>query len=439
MPTSLFGRSLLIVATPLLLTLAIGTFVFFDRHWSTTTERLTISLAGEIDLVADYIEEKTTPVTQKKLDDFGSNLGVTFHYGPERMFTQSRAKLSGLPGLRHSIKDALRSQLNRPFNIEAVKGNSDVVRVVVELKTGTLTVDVPRKRIFTTTTYIFLLWMIGAGFFLFGIALLFMRNQVRPIKRLAYAMEQFGKGHDTVFFKPAGAREIRQAAEAFSQMRDRVRRQIQQRTDMLAGVSHDLRTPLTRMTLQLAMMPQTDDTAAMQADVKTMQQMIDEYLAFARGSASEISTYADLNSQLVQAIQHAAHLPLTITYTPPDEALLLRMRPQAIQRVFSNVLGNAALHGRSHGKDTAQLSIHTEIDDDHVAILFDDKGPGIPQDRRDDMFRPFVRLDESRNADTGGTGLGLAIARDIVQSHGGIITLHDAPKGGLRVQIVLPL
>lgn len=439
MPTSLFGRSLLIVATPLLLTLAIGTFVFFDRHWSTTTDRLAYSMAGEIDLVADFIEHSDTPITKRQLDNFSGNLGITFTYLPDQTFIQSRTRMSGLPGLRHSVKDALRGRLDRPFNIEAVKADPDIVRIVTKLDNGTLMVDVPRKRLFTTTTYIFLLWMIGAGFFLFGIALLFMRNQVRPIKRLAFAVEQFGKGHDTVFFKPAGAREIRQAAEAFSLMRERIRRQIQQRTDMLAGVSHDLRTPLTRMNLQLAMMPQNADTSALQNDVKIMQQMIDEYLAFARGSASEISAYADLHDQLQVAMSHAEHLPLEISYTPPTEPLLLRMRPQAIQRVFANILGNAALHGRKDGEDTAHLTLHTETDDLHVSILFDDHGTGVPQDRREDMFRPFVRMDESRNADTGGTGLGLAIARDIVQSHGGTIELDDAPNGGLRVRIILPL
>lgn len=438
MPSTLFGRSLLILATPMLLTLAITTFVFFDRHWSATTDRLTLSLAGEINVMADMIDSQngTLPLNQEESFEGSFQLHIT--HDPLQSFAQAKNRMRGLPGLEHSVKNALRERLKRPFNISPGRTDSDDVQIVVGLKKGILIVEVPRKRLFSTTTYVFLLWMIGAAFVLFWISLLFMRNQVRPIKRLAFAAEQFGKGHDISTFKAGGAREVRQAAEAFTLMRERIRRQMQQRTEMLAGVSHDLRTPLTRMNLQLALMPESTETQMLQHDVKVMQQMIDEYLAFARGVGTEISSHADIREQLQQAVDDARRSGLTVHYDAPMEPLLLKIRPQALQRVFANILQNALIYaGTPNNKPEAW--VHVETQADHVTLFFDDNGSGIPGEKHDDVFRPFVRLDESRNSDSGGVGLGLSIARDIIQSHGGSITLANADQGGLQVQIQLPL
>jgi two-component system osmolarity sensor histidine kinase EnvZ len=439
LPASLFGRSLLIMATPLLLTLAIGTFVFFDRHWSTTTDRLAMALAGEINIVANTIDQQSGEITKWQRQNFENNFQLVINYDPEAVFSYSKSRMKGLPGLRQSFKDALHERLEqRPFSIHTGKLSKDNVLIIVGLKKGVLHVEASRKRLFSTTTYIFLIWMIGAGFILFTIALLFMRNQVRPIRRLAYVAEQFGKGHDVTYFKIGGAREVRQAAEAFVLMRERIKRQIQQRTEMLAGVSHDLRTPLTRMNLQLAMMPPSTETQSLQQDIQIMRQMVDEYLAFARGATSEVSLHADLLNILQQAIHHSEALGLHVHYSTPDWPILLKIRPQAISRLFGNILQNAlAYAGDKKNKPAVWVTVNKTPE--HVELLFDDNGPGIAADQREDVFRPFVRLEESRNKETGGVGLGLAIARDVVQSHGGAIDLQDAPQGGLRVRIELPL
>lgn len=440
-PTSLFGRSLLIMALPLILTLMIATFVFFDRHWSTTTDRLSLSLAGEIAVIADTIDKQGGELAAWQKDNFERNFMFNIHNEQGATFTQVRNRMDGLPLLRHSVKEAMQKHLRRPFNLLQSPDLDNHVRVVVELERSVLIVDVARKRLFSSTTYIFLLWMMGSGFILFTIGLLFMRNQIRPIKRLAYAVEQFGKGHEVATFKFGGAREVRRAAEAFMLMRERITRQIQQRTEMLAGVSHDLRTPLTRMNLQLAMMPPEPETQALQHEVNIMRQMVDEYLAFARGASGEASLHVDLLGVLHNALGHAEDMGLTIHYSAPEFPLLVRMRPQAMQRVFTNILNNAYHYSVDprNPDHTPQIWINIDKTTDMVQLQFDDNGPGIPADHREEAFRPFVRLDESRSADTGGVGLGLAIARDIVQSHGGVIELADSPEGGLRVAISLPL
>lgn len=435
-PATLFGRSLLIMATPLLLTLAITTFVFFDRHWATTTDRLTASLAGEVNIVADTIDRQGS-LNLAQEEDFERSFDFQVTHRPLQDFVQMKKRMRGLPGLENSVVDAMHDRLQRAFNLASHR--DDQVRIAVALKQGVLIVDVPRKRLFTTTTYIFLLWMIGAAFILLWIALLFMRNQVRPIKRLAFAAEQFGKGHDILSFKPGGAREVRQAAEAFVVMRERIRRQLQQRTEMLAGVSHDLRTPLTRMNLQLAMLPDSAEIKTLQRDVQIMRQMIDEYLAFARGVGTETASHADLHELLRQAGGDAAKLGLIVHEAAAPAAPLLKVRPQALHRVFANILQNALIYGRTVLNPVPHVWITVETIDGHVAIRFDDNGPGIPAEKYEDVFRPFVRLEESRNAETGGVGLGLSIARDIVAAHGGEITLDVSPYKGLRVEVTLPL
>jgi two-component system osmolarity sensor histidine kinase EnvZ len=440
-PSSLFGRSLLIMALPLILTLMIATFVFFDRHWSTTTDRLSISLAGEIATIADTIDKQDGELATWQRHNFENHLMLKIENETGATFTQVNSRMKGIALLRHSVKQALEDRLQRPFNLMQSPDYKDHVRIVVDLKKSVLIVDVARKRLFSTTTYVFLLWMMGSGFILFTIGLLFMRNQIRPIKRLAYAVEQFGKGHEVNTFKFGGAREVRRAAEAFMLMRERITRQIQQRTEMLAGVSHDLRTPLTRMNLQLAMMPPEPETQSLQHEVNIMRQMVDEYLAFARGASGEASLHADVWGVLYNVINHAEDMGLTAHYSAPEMPLLIRMRPQAIQRVFTNILNNAYHYSVDprHPDHTPQIWITIDKNTDNVQLQFDDNGPGIPADRREEAFRPFVRLDESRNADTGGVGLGLAIARDIIQSHGGTISLADSPEGGLRVHMTLPL
>jgi two-component system osmolarity sensor histidine kinase EnvZ len=275
------------------------------------------------------------------------------------------------------------------------------------------------------------MWMIGTSLILFGVATIFMRNQVSPLRRLASAAENFGKGRDTPNFSPSGATEVRQAASAFMSMRDRIQRQIQQRTEMLAGVSHDLRTPLTRMKLQLAMLQDNAEIEELNSDVAAMEGMIEGYLNFARGEGSETPVPTDARTLLDEVVHEARRNGVQITFEM-EEAIELPLARNAFKRSLTNLIDNAARHGE-------QVSVLGQRNGSVLEFIVDDDGPGIPEDMRDEVFRPFFRLDQSRNLATGGTGLGLSIARDIVRTHGGDITLSDAPSGGLRATIRVPI
>lgn len=431
LPQGLFGRSMVILITPLFLTLFIGLFVFFDRHWSTTTINMANSIAGEIATVAQSWDDEIIPVDRQNLIHLARrNLGTVIQYNEDANLPESRPL--DLPAVKGLLKKSLQDKLDQPFSITPYRDNDDWVIVSVAVKDGVLDFYVPQKRIFSTTTYVFLLIMLGSGLLLSVVAVVFMRNQIRPIRKLAFSAEQFGKGIDIADFRPAGAREIRQASQAFLEMRDRIKRQIRQRTDMLSGVSHDLRTPLTRLKLQLEMLPKTADTEAMQSDIKVMEKMIVAYLDFARGESMETPLRCNLNELVQQAVSDAIRHGLDVTADLPEQEVSATIRPHAIQRVLTNILDNARLYAGKAWVNLNMLSRHAEI-------IIDDNGPGIPQARQQDVFKPFQRLDDSRNQDIEGTGLGLTIARDLVQSHGGTIQLDTAPQGGLRVIIHLPL
>jgi two-component system osmolarity sensor histidine kinase EnvZ len=296
---------------------------------------------------------------------------------------------------------------------------------------GVYTVMSPERRIYTPTTQVFIAWMAGSSILLAIVALIFMRNQIRPIRRLAEAAEAIGKGRNVPWFRPEGAAEVRQAAAALIIMRDRLRRQITQRTTMLAGVSHDLRTPLTRMKLQLALMADSPETREFAADIADMETMLEAYLAFARGEDAEPAVPVDI-AQLLEEVVSAARRqnPHILLYAP--EGVAITMRRNAMKRCLANLIGNAARYGK-------QAQIVAAAQDQAIDIVIDDDGPGIPPERREDVFRPFMRLDESRNPATGGVGLGLTIARDIARFHGGDVVLEDSPLGGLRARIWLPI
>jgi two-component system, OmpR family, osmolarity sensor histidine kinase EnvZ len=293
-----------------------------------------------------------------------------------------------------------------------------------------LDVGVPRQRLYSSTTYIFVLWMVGSSMVLFTVATMFMRNQVRALRRLANAAENFGKGRHVANFKLEGATEIRQAAAAFIIMRDRIQRQISQRTEMLAGVSHDLRTPLTRMKLALELIGDGIASEELKSDVSEMETMVQGYLDFARGEGTEAPIEVDLQSFLEEIVAAARRDGQSISLTAPVDYRLL-LRPNAMKRCIGNLVGNACRHG-SHVWLTA-LPARGAID-----IMIDDDGPGIPAEQREAVFRPFFRLDPSRNITTGGVGLGLTIARDIARGHGGDLTLETSPQGGLRTRLHLP-
>lgn len=432
MPKTLFGRALAIFLTPLILMQAISTFVFFDRHWDTMVRRLATSLAGEVAMLVDEVEEDPSPASLARIDRKARNsLGLVVTYRAGAILENRSSNPLFDPTLRQ-MRRSMEEQVRRPFVVNADSEERQIA-IEVQLPDGVLEILAHEKRLYSSTTYIFVMWMLGSALILFAIALIFMRNQIRPIRRLAVAARAFGLGREVPDFKPEGAKEVRQAAEAFQQMRARIRRQIKQRTDMLSGVSHDLRTPLTRMKLQLAMLG--DDTAVreLQADVQDMERMVEGYLAFARGEGTEATVTTDIKSLLGDfAIgERRGGLPLELELTtrplPPVE-----LKPQSVKRALANLVSNARRHA-----DTVRITL--EATEDAFEIFVDDDGPGIPEEDRGRVFKPFYRGDPSRNPETGGTGLGLTIARDIVHSHGGEIGLEESPLGGLRVRIRIPI
>ncbi|MBM3573651.1 MAG: HAMP domain-containing protein, partial [Alphaproteobacteria bacterium] len=325
---------------------------------------------------------------------------------------------------------ALEERVQRPFRLQASARDRDI-EINLQLPLGVLNVYTSRKRLFSPTTYIFIMWMVGTSLVLFAVAVVFLRNQTRPIRRLAMAADGFGKGRDVPHFRAEGATEVRQAAQAFLLMRERIQRQISQRTEMLAGVSHDLRTPLTRMKLELAMLGNSAEIQALRGDVADMERMVDGYLAFARGEGNEPPQPTDIARMLQDISVHARRSGYLVDIDIKDPGTV-EIRPMAFKRVVSNLVDNACRHADRIRLSAVRVDHNVEID-------IDDDGPGIPEGRREEMFKPFRRLDASRNAATGGTGLGLTIARDIMRSHGGDVTLERSPMGGLRAKIRLPV
>lgn len=432
LPQTLFGRALLIIVTPLILMQAISTFIFFDRHWDTMTRRLAHTLAGDIAFIVDSL----TPLPKQldlnqiflKADDI---LHIRLTYSPEEILVKKKA-FQQWDRVRKSLQDALKERVRRPFSIDTIKKDRRI-EIKVQLPQGLLNVNVHEKRLYSSTPYIFLMWMIGSSLVLFAIAIIFMRNQIRPIRRLAIAARSFGMGRGSSEIKPSGAKEVRQATQAFRQMRERISRQFAQRTEMLAGVSHDLRTPLTRMKLQIEMLERTPETRELQDDIQEMERMIDGYLTFARGEGSESLSKINLASLIEEIISTERRDGSVINFVNKSKTIKsVTLRPQAIKRAITNLIINSKKYAET-------VKVGFEYNSEHAIITIDDNGPGIKPEHRDDVFKAFFRLDPSRNTDTGGTGLGLTIAKDIVQSHGGDLLLSEASLGGLRATITLPL
>ncbi len=430
MPRTLFGRSLLIIVMPLIILQLVSAWFFYDRHWDTITRRLASSISGDISVVLELMrwspgEEARTAIFDLAARDF--RFVITMREG-DILPSETR---NGNTRIDYFLSRALAGKLRRPFRIDSSNFRKWVI-IDIQLDDAVMTIDVPGKRLFSTTTYIFIMWMVGTSMVLFAIASLFMRNQVRPIRQLADAADRFGKGRELEKdFKLSGALEVRRAARAFNMMRDRIRRQMRQRTDMLSGVSHDLRTPITRMKLQLAMLGDNPEITELKADIAEVERMIEGYLAFARGEGNEPGSETDL-SRLVEDCVASWRRNGAAIDCHVEGTLNAWLRPDAIKRSINNLIANAHRYG-------GRIWVRAGRRGEAVEIIVDDDGPGIPENHREDVFRPFYRLDDSRNPDTGGTGLGLAIARDLVRGHGGDILLEDSPHGGLRARLRLPV
>ena len=429
LPSSLFGRAVFIVVTPVVLLQIVAAIVFYDRHLDAVTRRLARSVAGDIGFVAAALtREKGERARFHILQSANSRMNLSFTLIPGQTLKAGPLPQPNSPLERLLIR-TIDQGLELAFTIEnRPKLKNYLIQVAFE--GGVLRVLVPHNRITSATLDVLVMWIVGSSLLLLAIAIVFLRNQVRPILRLADAADRFGRGQGVADFKPSGAIEVRRAGDAFLRMRDRIERHLRQRTEMLAGVSHDLRTPLTRLKLELAMLKDTPAAEAMQADVDEMDSMIEGYLAFARGAAGEKSVDTDVNALLEEVVSDARREGATVTFTAAGD-LRGQLRPLSLKRCVTNLLGNAQRYAES-------CALAARRDGDMIEITVDDDGPGIPEAEREAAFRPFYRLEESRNPGTGGVGLGLAITRDTVRNQGGDVVLDEAPEGGLRAEIRLP-
>ena len=430
LPRTLFARSLLIIVMPLILLQIVSTWIFYERHWHIIMKRLAAGVAGEIGLVIDAMDRFPGADAQGvllKLLAQRTDLRATIAPGailPNRPQPEPNA------GLDRLLARELTQRVRRPYQFDTTAFEDEIV-IKVQLEDSVLHVVAPRRRLFSQTTTFWALWMVGTSMILFAVAGLFMRNQIRPIRRLAEAADAYGKGREARDPKLAGATEVRRATVAFRRMRERIRRQISQRTEMLAGVSHDLRTPLARMKVALALLPEDDDARGLQADIAEMEAMLEAYLAFARGEGGEAAVETDLGELVEDVVTGARRaggsIDLRIASAPT-----IPVQATAIRRCLVNLIDNAMRYAN-------QVWIVCRERGEWFEIEIDDDGPGVPAADRDKVFHPFYRRDRAQGGKTGGIGLGLSIARDVVQSHGGDIHLGDSPEGGLGVRVRLPV
>ncbi|WP_375460383.1 ATP-binding protein [uncultured Enterovirga sp.] len=428
LPKGLYARSLIIIITPVVLLQSVVAYVFMERHWQLVTQRLssavTADIAALIDVYESYPQDPNADTlsriaAERLILDLEIRRGDTLPPpGPKPFFSL----------LDEALSDEIRRQVRRPFWIDTV-GRSNLIEIRVQLKDGVMRIMARRSMAYASNSHIFLVWMIGTSLVLLTVAILLLRNQIRPILKLATAAEDFGRGRE-IEFRPRGAREVRQAGHAFIEMKRRIERAVESRTTMLNGVSHDLRTILTRFRLSLALIEETVETEDLKRDIDEMGRMLEGYLAFARGDLGESAAPADLATLLGELKSDAERSGHQTTLEINGETTVT-VRVDAFRRLLFNLVSNAARHGD-------RIAISANHETRWLVIHVDDDGPGIPAEQREEVFKPFVRLDEARNQDEGGSGLGLAIARDIARSHGGDIILGDGPLGGLRATVRLP-
>ncbi|HLP70294.1 MAG TPA: ATP-binding protein [Rhizobium sp.] len=429
LPTGLYARSLLIIILPMLILQTVLAFVFMERHWQMVTDRLSAAVTRDIASIIEFIElypgeqdlQNIVRIAREKM-----NLTISLEPGGELPAPRPKPFFSILDQI---LSDQIESQVHRPFWIDTV-GDSRLVEIRIKLEDRTLRIFARRNQAYASNTHIFLVWMVGTSLVLIVISILFLRGQIRPILALARAAESFGKGQKAENFVPRGADEVRRAGLAFILMRERIERQMEQRTAMLTGVSHDLRTILTRFKLQLALAGDNPELESMNKDVEDMQSMLEGYMAFARGEAEEDVGSLQLSTLFEKLRNDFAREGKALSYTIEGEDDVT-VRPNAFTRLVGNLVSNA-------GRYANRLDIEAKHSAKWLTITFDDDGPGIAPEMREEVFKPFFRLDSARNLDSSGTGLGLAIALDIARSHGGNITLGDSPLGGLRATVRVP-
>lgn len=423
-PRGFFWRTILLILVPLVVAQVIIANVFFGNHWARVHATLARTLAGEIATMMGNIDSGNDEVAQKLAKDIGINFSIHDKLNRPR-HNDNKSREAGM------LAKELSARVERPAKIYIDRAPR-LIYVDIPTKDGTkiATFGTSLYRIYSTSTEVFIIWLIGAILIVSILIAPFMVMHNRSIRRIAHAANRFGRGLDAPGFQPTGSREIREAATAMITMKERLDRYNRTRTDMLNAVSHDLKSPLARMRLAI----ETDgaDKETLLADIDRMSAMISGYLAFARGEMPEIEQSTELPPMLIRIARDAAPKKKIITEFP-NTPVQFYARPMALARAFGNIIENAA----RYAKKTIKI---TEIDGkNETTVIIEDDGPGIPDNKKADAMRPFVRLDDARGADTGGTGLGLSIAKTAIENHGGQIFLEDSELGGLRVRVVLPI
>lgn len=445
-PRSLYGRFLLMIVVPVLIVQLVSIYVFYYTHIDVISKHMARSVVEDMAFVKKSINK---PGYKKLLRDLSNSIALDFSFEKRRKLkdkkiADSNAKqnriyhyINPLIDPYNRFKSELEAHKLEPYEI--FKGdNDDLIIVKVQTRNGVLTFDVPDKRITSSSTYVFTFWMILTALITSIISIIFLKNQVRSIHNLKNAAEQFGRGQDAPYIKPSGSEEIRSLAISLIKMKERIMRQISQRTDMLSAVSHDLRTPLTRMKLQLEMMGDSDEIQDLKNDIYDMEKLANEYLDFAKSDDKEKPSKVKIRKFLkINVVDYYAKMNKKIggIIDLPDR-LEIDLKRTAFKRALINLVDNAFNYGE-------KVNFSADLSHENLIIVIDDDGPGIPEEERSDVFKPFYRIDNSRNLDkklvSGGSGLGLAIAMDAITSHGGRIRLTDSPLGGLRVLIYMPI
>jgi two-component system, OmpR family, osmolarity sensor histidine kinase EnvZ len=429
LPKGLYWRTLLIIVAPAALLQLIITLVFLDDHWQATSKRMSQGVAADVALIIQLYERNPTLENFDDLRQLAQRpLRLEIEMQPGAPLEIRRCRPFGSTLDRHFTR-ALTQDIGREVWYDSTcRGAQVVIRVPTE--DGVLQVKAFRDRVRARSGPLFVAWISGATLFLIIVSIIFIRNQVRPIEKLAAAMEQFGRGEDAGPFRVRGAREVRGATNAFFDMRARIKRHIEQRSQLLAGVSHDLRTPLTRLKLQLALMPPSPEVGDAKRDLAEMEETLEEYLAFAKGLTDEAPEQVDLAQVAQELVSDASRSGADIALETAGEVSTLG-RTRALKRCLANLIDNAAAHG-----DKVRVAVKDESG--AVTVSVDDNGPGIPEELYEEAFRPFSRLDATRSRNQKGVGLGLAIARDVARSHGGDVALSRSDLGGLRATLRLP-
>ena len=425
LPQTLLGRSILILVVPLIILQIIITVIFYNRHWDTITRHRTIDFVNDITLVVESFEKNKSRENQIWiLSNVSEKLQLQTIYieNKKLSFEKDKQKTSKLE--KYLLENL--DPLGKKFNLN-INNKKKLITVMVEVNNGILEFRANKKRIYSSTTYIFILWMVSASIILFIVALLFLKNQIKPIRKLAIAVDRFGKGKNIQNFKPSGAKEVRRVSNAFKIMKDRIENSITQRNKMFSSISHDIRTILTRMKLNLEL--HKLDKGGLKKDLIEMEEMVEEYLKYAKGEEKEKIQKINIVNLLNSIKKRYSKKNISFKN---DNKINISIRLNSIKRCVNNILSNSL-------KFSKKVEISCNKKKDYVEIIIDDDGPGIPKSERKKVLQPFYRVEDSRNRNTGGIGLGITIAADIINNHGGNFLLEQSPLGGLRAKIYLPI